>query len=131
MQYALLQTIIIVLLLINITNGVCVNNDSCRSVHVELYNRGNCKSCFSKKVGKNSKQCCDAGNKDCWRDSKEDSLFWVDCDTDKRKKKGIGQTIVACTNCEINFYDSGLIVVAEDSGSKRTLTTLVKTCHNI
>ena len=60
-------------LLIDIISSVCVNNLSCRDIHAEVYQREDCaglfgtNSCFSKRVKANSKECCDAGNKDCWR----------------------------------------------------------------
>ena len=109
------------------TNAVCVNNLRSRAIHAELYRRDDCaglfgiNSCFSKRVEKNSKQCCDAGNQDCWRtgSSADDALYWIDCDTDAHTK-GAGQTVVACADCDITVSDNGLIVVTEAGGAKRT-----------
>lgn len=91
--------------LINLVGGVCVNNLSSRGIHAEIYQRTKCgglfgNSCFSKRVNKKSRECCDAGNEDCWWSG----LSSVDCDTDKRTKQGFGQTAVACAKCEINIY---------------------------
>ena len=123
----LLSMIIITIALTSIARGVCVNNLSCRAIHAELYRRTDCtgffgtNSCFSKRVNTNSKECCDAGNQDCWRTSPsaDDALYWIDCDTDAHTQ-GFGQTVVACANCEINVYDNGMIVVNEEGGSKKT-----------
>ena len=114
-------------LLVNLISAVCVDNQSSRAIHAEIYQRDKCgglfgNPCFSKRVDKKSKQCCDAGNKDCWRSgsSSDDALYWIDCDTDKRTKQGFGQTVVACAACTITVSDNGLIVVTEEGGDKRT-----------
>ena len=109
------------------TNAVCVYNHRSRAIHAELYRRDDCaglfgiNSCFSKRVEKNSRQCCDAGNADCWRSgtSADDALYWIDCDTDAHSR-GAGQTVVACADCDITVSDDGLIVVTEAGGAKRT-----------
>ena len=127
----LLSVILMTILLLNIISGVCVNNLSCRAIHTEIYKREDCagifgiNSCFSKRVNTNSRECCDAGNKDCWRagTSEDDALYWIDCDTDAHN--GIaGQTVVACADCDIDVYDSGMIVVKEAGGAQRTRATL-------
>ena len=113
---------------IDLISGVCVNNLSPRAIHAEIYRRGDCAGlfginyCFSKRVPKNSKECCDSKNKDCWRSgsSADDALYWIDCDTDKRTKQGYGQTVVACATCVITITDSGLIVVTDEKGEQRT-----------
>ena len=123
----LLSIIIAIVGLISIASGVCVNNLSCRAIHGELYRRTDCNgifgtnSCFSKRVNTNSRECCDAKNKDCWRTSPsaDDALYWIDCDTDAHSR-GAGQTIIACADCDINVYDNGMIVVNEAGGSKKT-----------
>ncbi len=122
---ALLSIICISLLLTNITSGVCVNNFSSRAIHAEVYQRDKCgglfgNPCFSKRVNKNSKECCDAGNADCRTGTSNDALYWIDCDTDARKSQGFGQAVVACSNCDINVDDSGMIVVIEANAQKNT-----------
>ena len=117
---AVFVLIIISILFTSSTIGVCVNNRSCRAIHAELYERRGGKT-FSKEVKANSTECCDAGNKDCWTGKNADNaLFWIDCDTKKRNKKGFGQTVVACSFCEISVYDNGLIVVNDEKEPKRT-----------
>lgn len=122
---ALLSIIIVSVLSISIVSGVCVNNYSCRAAHAETFERSKCgglfgNPCFSKRVDKNSTQCCDAGNSDCWGGlSADDSLFWIDCDTDSRNQQGFGQSVVACSACDISVYDDGSIVVTEEQGEKR------------
>ena len=54
--------------------------------------------------------------------SKDDALFWIDCDTEKHEK-GFGQTIAACSDCNIAVHDNGLIVVTEEQGAKKTRVT--------
>ena len=107
-------------LLLSSTIGVCINNRSCRAIHAELYERKGHKG-FSKQVKENSTECCDAGDKNCWAGaSADDALYWIDCDTKKRTKKDVRQTVVACSSCEISVYDNGLIVVNEEKEPKRT-----------
>ncbi|CAF1459988.1 unnamed protein product, partial [Didymodactylos carnosus] len=84
---------------------------SCRAVYAGIYDRDKCSgifgtnSCFGKRVKSDSKECCDAGNKDCRYGTVEDSLCWIDYDTDSRgKEKGVGQAVVACALC--NFIIS-------------------------
>ncbi|CAF1427247.1 unnamed protein product [Didymodactylos carnosus] len=88
--------------------SVCVENKSDRAAHAGIYNRdgrggifGN--PGFGKRIATCGKECCDAGNKDCYEGSLETSFFWVDCDTDNRPTKGYGQLIVCCSNCLITF----------------------------
>lgn len=112
-------------LLIHITNGVCVNNHSKRAIHAETFERSKCggifgNPCFSKRVNKDSKECCDSTNSDCWGGlSADDALYWIDRDTDSRDRQGYGQTVVACSACDITVYDDGSIVVTEEKGDKR------------
>ena len=131
MILVLLSIVIVTVVVTGIAKGVCVNNLSCRAIHGELYRRDDfsgtfgTNSCFSKRVNTNSKECCDAGDKDCWRTSPsgDDALYWIDCDTD-RHSKGAGQITIACADCDINVYDNGMIVVYEAGGSKKTRATL-------
>ena len=108
------------MLLLSSTRSVCINNRSCRAIHAELYGDKGFKA-FSKQVKENSTVCCDARDKNCWAGpSADDALYWIDCNTKIRKKKGVGQTVVACSSCEINVYDNGLIVVNEEKEPSRT-----------
>ena len=113
---------IIVVLLVDTTKGVCVNNLSTRSIHAEIYNRGGglFDRSFSKRVNVNSKECCNAGNSDCWAGTAADALYWIDCDTDAHKK-GSGQAIVACSFCDIDVYNGGLIVVTKEDQKDRPI----------
>ena len=116
-----LSLMIIVELLMDLTIGVCVNNQSCRAAHAEVYDRsgGLFVRSFSKRINANSKECCDSKNPDCRYGTADDALFWVDCDTDK-KKESSGQVVVACSKCEINISDDGIITVTEEDEPKRT-----------
>ncbi|CAF1557058.1 unnamed protein product, partial [Didymodactylos carnosus] len=91
---------------------------SCRAVYASIYDRDKCSgifgtnSCFGKRVKSDSKECCDAGNKDCRYGTVEDSLCWIDYDTDSRgKKKGVGQAVVACALCNFIISNEALLVI--------------------
>ena len=123
----LCSIIVVSVLLISFTTSVCVNNYSCRAIHAETFKRSECgglfgNPCFSKRADINKTECCDAGNSDCWGGlNAKDSLYWIDCDTDSRNQQGFGQTIAACSACDITVYDNGMIVVTEEQGEQKTL----------
>ncbi|CAF4688713.1 unnamed protein product, partial [Rotaria sp. Silwood2] len=117
-------------------NSVCVINHSCRAIHAEVYNRAGCATlfglinkCFSKRVARDSKECCDSGNSDCYTGTRDDALYWMDCDTDSRKEKGVGQAVVACAACNIIVYDEGLIAVEPEKQPGQTIA--VYACKNM
>ncbi|CAF2822087.1 unnamed protein product [Rotaria sp. Silwood2] len=124
------------MILLTFTNSVCVINRSCRAIHAEVYDRKSCgqlfgliNKCFSKKVPRDSKQCCDSENSDCYTGTTDDALYWMDCDTDSRKEEGVGQAVVACAKCNIIVYDEGLITVEPESKPGQTIA--VYACKNM
>ena len=124
MKLTLLILIVIIVCILQTVHNYCVHNKGCKAAHAELNerNQGIFSNEFSKRVSVGTAECChpdkDTG---CVRGSKEDLLLWIDCDTDSRKEKNYGQTIVACGACNITIRDNGMITVDETSGKTRAV----------
>lgn len=114
-------------LMLNPCSAYCVYNKGCVAAHAELFQRDTLNG-FSKKVKAGERECCNPKSSGCVKGTKDDLLLWIDCDTDSRNKKGFGQGVIACGDCDINILEAGMIQVVMAVGENKGKVLSIYAC---